>query len=145
MSAEEFAFRQGDGVAKPLGILNSGASYAVNRGNANTVVYADIVAMNARLKGNGIWFYNRSVLPQLQTMKDDDGRLIWQPNAAVGQPSMLLGAPAIENERNNMLGSKGDLVLADMSYYLIKDGSGPLVAASEHVYFTTNKTLVKII
>jgi len=36
------------------------------------------------------------------------------------------------------------LILADLSYYLIKDGSGPFVAASPHVYFTTNKTVIKI-
>jgi HK97 family phage major capsid protein len=35
-------------------------------------------------------------------------------------------------------------VLADWSYYLIKDGSGPFVAASEHVYFLNNKTVIKI-
>ena len=28
--------------------------------------------------------------------------------------------------------------------YLIKDGSGPFVSASEHVYFTSNKTVIKI-
>ena len=41
------------------------------------------------------------------------------------------------------LGSEGDLCLCDFSYYLIKDGSGPYVAASEHVYFKNNKTVIK--
>ena len=38
----------------------------------------------------------------------------------------------------------GDLILADWGYYLVKDGSGPFVAASEHVLFTSNKTIIKI-
>ncbi|MGD9644055.1 MAG: phage major capsid protein, partial [Elusimicrobiales bacterium] len=42
------------------------------------------------------------------------------------------------------LGSKGDLILVDFTYYLIKDGSGPFVAASEHVLFRQNKTVIKV-
>jgi HK97 family phage major capsid protein len=48
------------------------------------------------------------------------------------------------NNRSVGLGSKGDIVLADWFYYVIKDGSGPFVAASEHVLFRQNKTVVKI-
>lgn len=48
------------------------------------------------------------------------------------------------NNRAPALGSKGDVVLADWSYYLIKDGSGPFVAASEHVLFQSNKTMIKV-
>jgi HK97 family phage major capsid protein len=36
------------------------------------------------------------------------------------------------------------VLLADWNYYLIKDGSGPFVAASEHVHFTKNKTVIKM-
>ena len=42
------------------------------------------------------------------------------------------------------LGTVGDLILVDMDYYLIKDGSGPFVATSEHVHFLTNRTVIKI-
>jgi len=35
------------------------------------------------------------------------------------------------------------VILADFSYYLIKNGSGPFILASEHKYFTENKTVVK--
>ena len=41
------------------------------------------------------------------------------------------------------LGSVGDVALIDAEHYLIKDGSGPFVAASEHVLFTQNKTVIK--
>jgi HK97 family phage major capsid protein len=47
------------------------------------------------------------------------------------------------NDRIPGLGSTGDLMLLDLSYYLIKDGSGPFVAMSEHVHFTQNKTVIK--
>jgi HK97 family phage major capsid protein len=41
------------------------------------------------------------------------------------------------------VGTEGDLILADCSYYLIKNGSGPFVEASPHVYFTSNQTVIK--
>jgi HK97 family phage major capsid protein len=41
------------------------------------------------------------------------------------------------------LGTKGDLSLVDFSYYLIKDGYGVAIDASPHVYFQTNKTMIK--
>jgi HK97 family phage major capsid protein len=31
----------------------------------------------------------------------------------------------------------------DFSYYLVRNGAGPFIAASEHVYFLNNKTVVK--
>ena len=43
------------------------------------------------------------------------------------------------------LGSKGDLVLADLSYYMIKDGSGVFVDLSEHIYFTSDKSVFRVI
>jgi HK97 family phage major capsid protein len=57
---------------------------------------------------------------------------------------MLMGYPIMWHERSPALGTKGDLTLADLSNYLIKDGSGPFVASSEHVKFTSNKTVFKI-
>jgi HK97 family phage major capsid protein len=74
---------------------------------------------------------------------DTNGNLIWQPNARDGAPGTLIGLPCILNERNPVLGSKGDLVLADPSYYMIKDGFGIAISASEHVYFTNNETVIK--
>jgi HK97 family phage major capsid protein len=76
-------------------------------------------------------------------MKDDSSALIWQPNAREGDPNRILGIPFVINNRNPVLGSQGDLALLDLNYYLIKEGSGPYVAASEHVYFTSNKTVIK--
>jgi hypothetical protein len=41
------------------------------------------------------------------------------------------------------LGVTGDLMLADFSAYVIKDGSGPFVAMSDQVHFLKNKTVIK--
>lgn len=41
------------------------------------------------------------------------------------------------------LGARGDLALVDFSKYLIKDGSGLYVGASEHALWKQNKTIIK--
>jgi HK97 family phage major capsid protein len=58
-------------------------------------------------------------------------------------PASLFGLPIVFTGKTPVLGSTGDLMLIDFSYYLIKEGSGPYIASSEHVYFTTNRTVVK--
>jgi HK97 family phage major capsid protein len=155
ISAEDFAFLSGDGIAKPLGLINAGASYLVNRESSNQLTRVDINAMTARVLMRGglpAWLASQSILPQLQSMRNEigsppvgDGALVWNPDLRDNAGNQLLGGyPILWNERSPQLGSKGDLVLADLSHYLIKDGSGPFVAASPHVKFTENKTVIKI-
>ena len=148
-AAEDVAFLTGDGTGKPLGVLNSAGAIAVNRAAANQIQYVDIVNMLAKLLpdslGRAVWVANQSILPQLMQLKDDAGNLIFiRGDATSGIADTLAGLPIRWTGRTPALGSKGDLMLVDFQYYLIKDGSGPFVAASEHVYFTENKTVIKV-
>lgn len=149
VGAEDRSFLSGSGVHKPLGILNAGATKFLNRTTANTVVYADVLAMVSRMlmrDGSApVWSMPQQALPKISTLKDDEGKFIWKADARDGFAGTLLGYPVRWNNRAPALGSKGDLLLADWSHYLIKDGSGPFVAASEHVKFTSNKTVIKIV
>lgn len=154
IQAEDTAFFTGNGVNRPLGVINSGAAYLVNRAVANTVTYDDLVEMvaHAKMEPGAIWVAGQSMLPQLMRMRSfsndsppvGDGSLIWQQSAVEKEPDRLLGRPILYNERSPSLGSKGDLVLLVPSYYVIKDGSGPFVSASEHVHFLTNETVIKV-
>lgn len=142
--AEDLAFLAGNGIGKPLGFLRSTALYRVGRQIAGSVTYDDIVSMVVHLYGNGVFFYSRSMLGALMRLKDGQGRPLWLPSIREGEPATLMGFPAIENTRNPSLGTLGDLSLVDLSQYLIKDGSGPFVATSEHALFAQNKTLIKV-
>lgn len=146
--AEDYAFLRGTGVGQPLGAINAGATKFINRTTANTIVYADVLAMVARLLMRGgqapVWSMPQELLPKLAVMQDPEGHYIWQANARDGIAGTLLGYPVRWNNRAPGAGTKGDVLLADWSQYLIKDGSGPFVAASEHVLFKQNKTVVKI-
>lgn len=148
-AAEDFAFLRGTGFGQPLGAVNAGATKWINRASANHVTYADLVGMVARLlmRGNAqsaVWSIPQAAMVDITTLTDPEGHYIWQPNARDGMAGNLLGFPVRWNNRAPSLGVKGDIILADWSYYLIKDGSGPYVAMSEHVLFRQNKTVFKV-
>ncbi len=145
LAAEDVAFLRGNGVGQPLGVVGHPATIQIGRTAANQIAYADVINMYARVKFGGplVWVASPTILPQLMSMTDAGNRLVWQPNAREGAPGTLLGIPAILNERNPILGSQGDLMLCDLQYYLIKDGSGIFISASEHVQFLNNQTVIK--
>jgi HK97 family phage major capsid protein len=91
----------------------------------------------------GVWVASPTLIPQLATMVDTGNHIIWQPNAREGIPGTLLGLPLLFNERSPVLGTKGDLILANFQYYLIKDGFGVALAASPHRKFEFNITIIK--
>ncbi|KEQ22869.1 phage major capsid protein [Paenibacillus tyrfis] len=144
-AAEDDAFLYGNGTAKPFGAINSAAAVAVPRQTANLIKYQDIVNMIAKAKLGGalVWSASQSILPQLLTMKDEAGHLIFQPNIADKMTGVLLGYPIRFQENAPILGAVGDLVLVDLQYYIIKDGAGIFISASEHPLFKQNKTIIK--
>jgi HK97 family phage major capsid protein len=97
----------------------------------------------AKFGGSLVWVASQTCLPQLMTMVDAGNNLIWQPSAREGAPGTLLGFPLLINDQSPALGTQGDLVLIDLDYYLVKDGSGISVQASEHPLFTSNRTIIK--
>jgi len=148
MAAEDLVFIKGNGVGKPIGVINGDGAIAVNRDTANTIKYIDIANMLAKLppesQSNAMWIANQSAMPQLMTLQDAAGNYIFiRGDATRGIPDTLAGIPIRFTGKTYPLGSKGDLVLVDLQYYLIKDGSGPFIRASEHVYFKQNKTVIK--
>lgn len=147
IGAEDRAFLSGGGVGMPMGIIGHPAVVNIVRTGAGAIVYADVLAMYARALFGGklAWIASPTVLPQLMTMVGPGvgAPLAWQPNAREGAPGTLLGLPCVLNQRNPVLGAIGDLILVDLDYYLIKDGTGISVSASEHPLFTQNRTIIK--
>ncbi|TVS18950.1 MAG: phage major capsid protein [Gammaproteobacteria bacterium] len=148
IGAQEAAFIGGSGSGRPQGFQHSssGATIEVNRETADTVEYEDVVKMYESTFGTGlIWIGTRRVKGQLMRMTDGEGRLIWQPDARAGVAGTVLGIPFIEYHRGPQLGARGDLSLVDLSYYLIKQGSGPFVAFGySGDDFVRNKQRIKI-
>lgn len=148
--AEDYAFLRGDGVGKPLGVRYLPGRISVARNTASKIYWDDVVnmqkALNPDSQENCIWVANQSAYAQIKDLKDSSGnRIFVESNLVKGFPATLDGKPIIFNGRTPVLGSEGDLMLVDFSYYMIKDGYGPFIAFSEHVKFTSNKTAVKIV
>jgi len=146
---EDYEFLRGNGVGRPQGILGCAGEKVVARAAANLIDFADIYNMLKALKadswGNAVWIANQTTLSELISLTDAAGNSIFiVGDVTKNIPTTLFGIPLIFTGRTPVLGSKGDLMLADFSYYLIKDGSGPYFASSQHVYFTTNKTVFKM-
>jgi HK97 family phage major capsid protein len=146
---EEYAFLQGNGVGKPMGLLNAGATVTALTGGrtaANHLRYADIATMLSLLLpasfGRAHWWISPSVIPDLLQLQDGASRAIFISidQGAVKPPIWkLLNMPVHVTEKLPALGTAGDIILADPSLYVIGDRMMLEVAASEHVNFLANQ------
>jgi HK97 family phage major capsid protein len=129
----------GNGVARPLGVINSPASVVVPRAAANLIDWPDVVLMLASLHpafvANSAWYCNPSCLSQLLTVADAGNNALWIPSGAVSSamPGYLYGRPLFVTDKVPVLGQKGDLVLADLSMYAVGIRQQVSVERSESV------------
>jgi len=114
------AFLNGDGVGKPVGVLNASCKIVVDPESNqadNTIIRENLVKMFARLLPgsfkNAVWVVNQTALVPLLMLKDDAGNPLW----SYGKP--LLGIPVIITEKLPALGTQGDIALCDFSCYAI--------------------------
>lgn len=141
------AILTGNGVAKPLGILNSPftVTQAKEGGQAaDTVKAENILNMYSRMfpmsRSNAAWYINPAVEPQLLGLKDGAGQYIYlSPGGQMNATpyGLLLGRPVIPlMGAMPALGDVGDIVFADLSYYyMIRKASGVKSATSIHLNF----------
>ena len=161
--SEEFAFTlddaiiRGSGNGQPMGILNSNSYVSVTKevGQvADTVYWENIVKMWSRLwsrsRPNAVWFIHQDVMPQLQTMAQVvgvGGVPVYLPaTGAAGSPySTLFGRPVIEIEQADTVGDQGDIMLLDLSQYLMIEKGGMEAAQSIHVRFLYGENTFRFI
>lgn len=143
---EDHHFLTGTGVNQPLGVINSPAYIQCVRAGAG-IVYADIMLIMARIIPGGKyeWVISRSAYGDICGLVDAVGNMIFiGGDITKAVPDRLLGYPIRWTFRVPALGTMGDISLVDLSYYLIKDGFGPAFDTSKHVYFVSNKTVLKM-
>jgi len=143
----EDAIFNGNGVAKPLGIMQSPALVSPLRLDASKVQLADILTMWSR-RWAGVddyaWFINQDVTPQLYQIGSTYQNL-YMPQGFAGNPfATLMGKPIIEVEYAQTMGTTGDIVLAAMSQYQAID-KGIESASSIHVAFTSDQTCFRFV
>jgi len=141
------AIISGDGVGKPNGILSSGFKVKVAKESlqaADTIVARNLVKMYSRLlpmaRRSAVWMINPMVEEQLRLVKDDNDNFIYlAPGSQMNQQpyGLLMGLPVMPMLGSmKELGTEGDIILCDLSYYyaIIKAG-GMKQAVSQHLYF----------
>lgn len=154
----ELAVWEGDGAAKPLGALVSGALIQVpieaSQTIANTagniwVNAANMFArMPARMLGGSAWFINQQLWSKILTatagtsggshpMFTPPGRLESAPNGAI------YGRPIVPVEYASAEGTVGDFVFANFSDYLLANKGDIRAQSSIHVDFVRDKTALK--
>jgi HK97 family phage major capsid protein len=138
----------GTGAGEFLGFAGCGAEISIARSVAGEVNYIDVVNMLARIlaSGNYVFLCQRvKMLPQLMTMTNGAGQLIWSENARDGIPApRLCGVPIVFNEISPTLGAAGDLRLVNLDYYLIKSGQGvQLKSDNTYANFLAGKETIK--
>jgi len=144
----EAAIIKGDGVGKPLGILESGSLISATRTDDNEIDALDIGRMWARrLTGYNdyVWFVNPAVYPQLLNMTI--GQMpVFAPSVRPDVPfGTLLGRPVIENEYCSTLGTAGDILLASPSAYALITKGGIEAASSIHIKFDYDETAFRFV
>lgn len=152
---EDVAFIGGSGVGEPLGFLNSPAMVTVAKEAgqaADTIVWENLIKMYARMLpsslSNAVWIANLDVFPELATMSlsvGTGGSAIWLTDGQAGPPMRILGRPVLFTEKMPTLGDAGDIVLADMSHYLIGDRQTIQADTSPHFRFQTDMTSLRFI
>lgn len=144
----EAAIINGDGVGKPLGILQSGSLISATRTDGSKIDAYDIGRMWARrLPGYNdyVWFVNPAVYPQLLNMTIGD-MPVYAPSVRPDVPfGSLLGRPVIENEYCPNLGTAGDILLASPSAYALITKGGIEAASSIHIKFDYDETAFRFV
>jgi HK97 family phage major capsid protein len=140
----EDAIFEGDGVGKPLGIMNSPALITVTRDTGSAIKAADVVGMYARRwagVNDYVWLINQDAALQLPLLTISNMPIYMPPGGLADRPyGTLLGKPVIEVEYAATLNTTGDIMLASLSQYQGINKDAIQADSSIHVQFVTAET-----
>jgi len=127
------ALINGDGVGKPLGVLNGGGTVSVAKEvgqAAATIVLENIQKMysrlHARARAGAVWLINQDVEPELENLTavaGTGGFPVYLPQGSAGPTitespnARLKGRPVIPIEYCPTLGTVGDIILVNLGFY----------------------------
>ncbi|HEX7119401.1 MAG TPA: phage major capsid protein [Longimicrobiales bacterium] len=118
-------FTVGSGVAEPQGILTA-ASLGIEAATATAITYDELVDMehsvNREYRHGAKWVFADSTLRELKKLRDDDGKLIWQPGMIGNAPDTILGYEYVVNDDMPAIGAGAKPILfGNISKFIIRD------------------------
>lgn len=144
-NAEEKAFFTGDGIGKPLGLLDDAcAQVGVTAASQNAVTFDEIFQLYYSLKSpyrkKASFLCNEALLLQLMMIKDNNGNYIWKPSLEIAKPDTILNKPIRTSSYMPTLeaGNKA-LVFGDYSYYWIADRTNRTFRRLNELYARTDQ------
>jgi HK97 family phage major capsid protein len=98
-------------------------------------------------KAKSKWYVNSECAPQLDALFAVGSTAVLFPYAGYTPDGVrtLYGRPIVETEFNAALNTTGDIMLADMSEYLLWEKGNVEMASSMHVEFLTDQEVVRFI
>ena len=152
---EEDAFLNGDGSAKPTGILNAanGGTVGVTAAAAAAITADELVDLYYSLKApyrkNAVWILNDTTIKLIRKLKTGDGQYLWQPGIKDGEVNTILGRPYFTSPFMPVAAAGAKtIIFGDLSYYWIGDRQGitfrrlnELYAGKGQVGFMASKRL----
>ena len=154
---ESAIISDGDGSGKPLSILSSGATVEVSKtaGQADGSFTAqNALAMWQRVlpkyRSNAVWLIHPDLEDQLPGMYlpiGSESKAVWMPEGGISgaQHQTILGRPVIYSDLCAEMGKKGDVMLADLSQYLLLKKGTARQDWSMHVEFLTDQMCFRMV
>jgi HK97 family phage major capsid protein len=148
------AILNGTGTGMPLGILNAASTLSVTKEGsqtAGTLLGANILKMYARLlsgsQQRAVWIANPDALVHLGSVELENGQPAYLANNGQGAPGgYLMGRPVLFTEAAQTVGTRGDVVLADLSNYVVAKRRGdPSIKHSIHMWFDQDVNAYRVI
>jgi len=145
----DYEIWSGNGSGRCLGITASDALISVTRGTTSTIKTGDLSNMWARFIGkNPIWFINRDCGPQLDILSITAGSGALEPRFVTYDAQGIMrikGAPVVPIEFCSTMGTANDIVLFDMSDYLLIQKGGVEESESMHVRYLYDEMCFRFI
>lgn len=149
----EAAIISGDGIGKPLGILNGGALVAVPKETsqaAGTIQWANLSKMYNRVydKSKAVWLAHPDAHEQFDFLSfpvGTGGVPVYLPATQTGSIDTLRGRPIVDTDQAAALGSQGDVSFVDLSQYMLAYKGGVDAQTSIHVQFLTAENCFRFI
>lgn len=151
----EDAMLHGTGAGQPLGIFNAPATIVVAKETgqaAATLLAQNVLNMWARLwngsRRTSVWLVSQTIEPHLYRLggiAGPGGTAMFHPPAGEDAAAfgLLMGRPVLSVEYCPVIGTPGDIVLADFSQFAMADRDA-ISAASMAVRFLTDEHAFRV-
>lgn len=141
------AIVNGTGAGQPLGLMVAPCLVTQDKQTsqtATTIVSENLIKMRSRMWArswpNAVWLYNQDCFEQLSTLTYAIGTAGVMSHLYNMDRDTIMNKAAIPIEQAQTLGTAGDLILVDLSQYILGQQGGLQSATSIHLKFDYAQT-----